>query len=75
MMAAMRHPHIVNFLGVCPCPPCVVTEYCSRGSLTDVLKQAKQSPAVAARLDWYQRLQMVGGWVGGWVGGGCLTAA
>lgn len=34
MMAALRHPNIVAFLGVCADPPAVVTEYCRRGSLT-----------------------------------------
>lgn len=34
MMAALRHPNIVAFLGVCAEPPAVVTEYCRRGSLT-----------------------------------------
>lgn len=34
-------------------------EYCSRGSLADVLKAARQSPSVAARLTWDKRLRMV----------------
>ncbi len=25
MMAALRHPNVVAFLGVCPSPPCVAT--------------------------------------------------
>ena len=61
MMAALRHPNIVAFLGVCPTPPCVVTEYCARGSLHDVLRLARSSPARAAQLDWPRRLNMVGG--------------
>ena len=40
MMAAMRHPNVVMYLGVCLDPPCVITEYCARGSLNDVLKRA-----------------------------------
>jgi hypothetical protein len=58
-MASLRHPSIVQFLAVCPFPPSVVTEYCSRGSLADVLRAAKQSPAMAAKLDWPRRLNMV----------------
>ena len=58
MMAALRHPNVVGFLGVCMGPPCIVTEYCSRGSLTDVLRGGKSSPAKAALLDWTRRLNM-----------------
>ena len=58
MMAALRHPNVVGFLGVCLDPPCIVTEYCARGSLTDVLRGAKASPQKAATLDWSKRLNM-----------------
>ncbi len=48
-------------MGVTPVPPCVVTEYCSHGSLTDVLRAARLgSPSVVAQLDWPKRLTMVG---------------
>ena len=59
VMALLRHPNVLSFLGVCPMPPCVVTEYCSRGSLADILRAAKKSPALAAKLDWARRLNMV----------------
>ena len=59
-MCRLRHPNIMTFLGVCPLPPCVVTEYCEGGSLGDVLQKAKQSPPLAARLHWVRRLYMVG---------------
>lgn len=52
---------MVGFLGVCAMPPCVVTEYCSRGSLSDVFRAARQQPEAAARLDWGRRLRMVNG--------------
>ena len=58
MMAAMRHPNVVMYLGVCVDPPLVVTEYCARGSLTDVLKRGAASAAGAASLDWPRRLAM-----------------
>ena len=32
MMASLRHPSIVMYLGVCLDPPAVVTEYCARGA-------------------------------------------
>lgn len=60
LMAALRHTNVVRFLGVCSCPPCVVTEYCGRGSLADVLRAARVNPHLAAQLDWVRRLNMVG---------------
>lgn len=58
MMAALRHPNVVGFLGICLSPPCMVTEFCARGSMTDVLRGGKSSPAKAAMLDWARRLNM-----------------
>ena len=49
---------MVNFLGICHEPPTIVTEYCSRGSLTQVLATARTDPAVAAQLTWQRRLSM-----------------
>lgn len=40
-------------------PPTIVTEYCARGSLNEVLQAARRSPAKAAELSWPRRLQMV----------------
>ena len=58
MMASLRHPNVVMYLGVCMEPPCVITEYCARGSLNDVLKRARYVPALAMQLDWPRRLNM-----------------
>ena len=60
MMAALRHPNVVGFLGVCTTPPCVATEYCGRGSLTDVLRGGRASPAKAKQLDWARRYRELG---------------
>lgn len=58
LLASIRHPHILSFLGVCSEPPCVITEWCSRGSLFDVLRLAKVDPGTAAQLTWACRLEM-----------------
>ena len=58
IMAALRHPNIVLFMGVCLDPPCVVSEWCARGSLFDVLSKARKNPALAPQLDWTRRLNM-----------------
>lgn len=57
-MAALRHPNIVLFMGVCLDPPCVVSEWCARGSLFDVLQKARKNSALAPQLDWTRRLNM-----------------
>ncbi|KAL4448086.1 hypothetical protein ABPG75_005305 [Micractinium tetrahymenae] len=43
-------------MGLCQLPPCIITEYCPRESLYDVLKQASQRPDAAAELTWRRRL-------------------
>ena len=43
-MSVLRHPNIVMFLGACSQPPCMVTEYCARGSLLDILTRARECP-------------------------------
>ncbi len=58
MMASLRHPNVVMYLGVCLEPPAVLTEYCARGSLNDVLKRARTHPSLATQLDWPRRLNM-----------------
>ena len=56
LMAELRHPNIVQFLGICISPPCLVTEFCCRGSLTALLRQAKTKPEKAIELTWSRRL-------------------
>ncbi|GMH44729.1 hypothetical protein BSKO_12681 [Bryopsis sp. KO-2023] len=38
MLAELHHANVISFRGVCLDPPCILTEYCPRGSLYDVLK-------------------------------------
>ncbi|KAL4443708.1 hypothetical protein ABPG75_011445 [Micractinium tetrahymenae] len=58
LLASLRHPNVVSFYGICRDPPCIVTEYCANGSLTDTLAAARESPSVAALLVWPRRLAM-----------------
>ena len=64
LLAALRHPNVVQFMGVSAMPPAMITEYCSRGSLADVLHAATRSSARAAQLTWARRLNLVScqGW-------------
>lgn len=49
ILASIRHPNVVNFIGCCNIPPnlCLVTEYCARGSL-DRLLHKSGAPCLAA---------------------------
>ena len=57
-MAAIRHPNVVMFMGLCLAPVCVVTKFCARGSLSDVIRKAATSAIFAQLLDWPKRLSM-----------------
>ncbi len=57
-MAAIRHPNVVLLMGLCLNPVCVVSEFCARGSLSDVIKKAATSKIFAQLLDWPKRLSM-----------------
>ncbi|KAI3427342.1 hypothetical protein D9Q98_010259 [Chlorella vulgaris] len=58
LMFSLRHPNCVQLMGTCLAPPCLITEYCSRGSLADCLREARRHPAAAAELPWHRRLAM-----------------
>ena len=49
----------LQFYGVCREPPTIVTEFCSRGSLLELLGRARAHPSAAAALTWPRRLSMV----------------
>ena len=59
-MASLRHPNVLSFLGICTYPPCLISEFCPRGSLDELLREARTSLAAAAGLSWKRRLHMVG---------------
>ena len=57
-MASLRHPNVVLFMGICLDPPCLVTEWCSRGSLYDVIGRAASKDPKHPPLDWMRSLSM-----------------
>lgn len=59
MLATLRHPHVINFLGLCEDPPCIVTEKCARGSLFDTFQLAKSDPSQSRLLIWSRRLALL----------------
>lgn len=51
----LQNDHVVRFLGACIDPPnmCIVTEYCQKGSLQDVLENEQ------IKLDWMFRYSLM----------------
>nr|XP_006813370.1 PREDICTED: atrial natriuretic peptide receptor 1-like [Saccoglossus kowalevskii] len=54
-MRDVQHDHVTRFIGACTDPPniCVVTEYCPKGSLQDILEND------SIKLDWMFRYSLV----------------
>jgi hypothetical protein len=57
LLASLRHPNVVGFMGYCVAPPAIATEYCARGSLYDLLKAAaaNEGSPEARELTWARR--------------------
>jgi serine/threonine protein kinase len=51
-MTRLRHPNIVLFMGLVPRPLCLITEFCARGNLFDLLHNS------SIQLSWTLRKQM-----------------
>ena len=58
IMASLRHPCCVRYLGACLDPPSLVMEYCSRRSVDFILASASKDPQHASQLDWLRLLSM-----------------
>ena len=52
------HADVVLFMGMVLDPPMIVSEWCSRGSVYDILQKASRTRALAAHLTWHRRLHM-----------------
>ena len=46
-MAQLRHPNVVQYLGACMAPPCLLMEHCSRRSIDFILSNAIMDEKVA----------------------------
>ena len=49
---------VVLFMGMVLDPPMIVSEWCPRGSVYDILQKAAIFPTAAAQLTWRRRLNM-----------------
>lgn len=46
-MAALCHPTVLAFYGLCLRPPLLISEYCAHGSVFDILQATRASPEMA----------------------------
>ena len=58
VISRLEHPNIIKFKGWCMAPPAIVTELCPRGSLYNLLADAKKKKSVANDLNWSRRLSL-----------------
>lgn len=58
ILASLRHPNVVQLVGFCMAPPGVAMEYCTRGSLYDVLQRGAANAGAAKDLTWGRRVRM-----------------
>lgn len=54
-MKDLQHDHLVRFYGACVDPPdaCILTEFCPKGSLQDILENDQ------IKLDWMFKLSLM----------------
>lgn len=57
LLSKLSHPNVLRFIGFCSDPPCIVTEICDKGSLADIIGQARTWPPDS--LTWKTRLRLV----------------
>lgn len=55
ILASLRHPNIVQFIGVSSQPPCIVSEYVEKGNLSDLIRNTSTSKD----LSWAMLLKML----------------
>ena len=64
ILMSVRHPNIVLFMGMCLQPVCLITEWCSRGSLKKIIRRSQMAQAHNSdgpchqNLPWAIRLMM-----------------
>lgn len=57
MLSSLRHPNVVQFIGICSSPPCIISELCHHGSLADLLKAVRGNATL--RPSWRSMLGMM----------------
>lgn len=58
IMAGLRHPNCIQYLGATLNPPALIMEYCSKRSVDTILAGAVSDPKLAKQLDWVHIMSM-----------------
>lgn len=58
IMAGLRHPNCIQYLGATLNPPALIMEYCSKRSVDTILAGAVSDPKLAKQLDWVHLMSM-----------------
>ncbi len=58
IMAGLRHPNCIQYLGATLNPPALIMEYCSKRSVDTILAAAVNDPKTAKQLDWVHLMSM-----------------
>ena len=58
IMAGLRHPNCIQYLGATLNPPALIMEYCSKRSVDTILAAATLDAKLAKQLDWFHLLSM-----------------
>jgi hypothetical protein len=58
IMAGLRHPNCIQYLGATLNPPALIMEYCSKRSVDTLLAGASTDPKLAKQLDWVHLMSM-----------------
>jgi Protein tyrosine and serine/threonine kinase len=58
IMAGLRHPNCIQYLGATLNPPALIMEYCSKRSVDTILAGAVNDPKLAKQLDWVKLMSM-----------------
>eukprot|EP00210_Caulerpa_lentillifera_P005911 g5651.t1 len=58
ILKSLSFPQIVQFVGISLDPAAIVTGYCEKGSLFDMIKYYRNSPSKRSEFPWWKRLKI-----------------
>jgi hypothetical protein len=59
LFSRLRHPNVVQFMALSTSPPAIISEFCSNGSLWDLMHPHSASAQPPVLLDWSRRIRIM----------------